>query len=106
MKPESKIYKVLLGDTEITIETGKLALQAGGAVTVTIGETMIFAAATMDKQPKENTDFFPLTIDYEERMYAGGRIPGSFFRREGRPSTDAVLLARLTDRPLLCYWLD
>lgn len=100
MKPESKIYKVLLGDTEITIETGKLALQAGGAVTVTIGETMIFAAATMDKQPKENTDFFPLTIDYEERMYAGGRIPGSFFRREGRPSTDAVLLARLTDRPL------
>ena len=100
MKPESKIYKVLLGDSEITIETGKLALQAGGAVTVTIGETMIFAAATMDKQPKENTDFFPLTIDYEERMYAGGRIPGSFFRREGRPSTDAVLLARLTDRPL------
>jgi polyribonucleotide nucleotidyltransferase len=100
MKPESKTYKVLLGDSEITIETGKLALQAGGAVTVTIGETMIFAAATMDKQPRENTDFFPLTIDYEERMYAGGRIPGSFFRREGRPSTDAVLLARLTDRPL------
>jgi polyribonucleotide nucleotidyltransferase len=100
MKPESKIYKVPMGDSEITIETGKLALQAGGAVTVTCGETMIFAAATMDKQPKENTDFFPLTIDYEERMYAGGRIPGSFFRREGRPSTDAVLLARLTDRPL------
>ncbi|HSM24473.1 MAG TPA: polyribonucleotide nucleotidyltransferase, partial [Anaerolineaceae bacterium] len=100
MKPESKIYKVLMGDNEITIETGKLALQAGGAVTVTIGETMIFAAATMDKQPRESIDFFPLTIDYEERMYAGGRIPGSFFRREGRPSTDAVLLARLTDRPL------
>jgi polyribonucleotide nucleotidyltransferase len=89
-----------MGETVITIETGKLALQAGGAVTITCGETMIFAAATMDKQPKESTDFFPLTIDYEERMYAGGRIPGSFFRREGRPSTDAILLARLTDRPI------
>ncbi len=100
MKPESKSYSVPMGETVITIETGKLAQQAGGAVTITCGETMIFAAATMDKQPKESTDFFPLTIDYEERMYAGGRIPGSFFRREGRPSTDAILLARLTDRPI------
>ncbi|PKO06928.1 MAG: polyribonucleotide nucleotidyltransferase [Chloroflexi bacterium HGW-Chloroflexi-3] len=100
MKPESKSFSVPMGETVITIETGKLALQAGGAVTITCGETMIFAAATMDKQPKESTDFFPLTIDYEERMYAGGRIPGSFFRREGRPSTDAILLARLTDRPI------
>ncbi len=100
MKPESKKYTVPMGDNPIIIETGKLALQAGGSVTVTCGETMIFAAATMDKQPKENTDFFPLTIDYEERMYAGGRIPGSFFRREGRPSTDAILLARLADRPI------
>ncbi|MDO9085363.1 MAG: polyribonucleotide nucleotidyltransferase [Anaerolineaceae bacterium] len=100
MKPESKTFSVPMGENVITIETGKLALQAGGAVTVTCGETMIFAAATMDKKPKESTDFFPLTIDYEERMYAGGRIPGSFFRREGRPSTDAILLARLTDRPL------
>jgi polyribonucleotide nucleotidyltransferase len=100
MKPESKSFSVPMGENVITFETGKLALQAGGAVTVTCGETMIFAAATMDKKPKESTDFFPLTIDYEERMYAGGRIPGSFFRREGRPSTDAILLARLTDRPL------
>ena len=100
MKPESKTFSVPMGDTVITIETGRLAQQAGGAVTVTCGETMIFAAATMDKTPKENTDFFPLTIDYEERMYAGGRIPGSFFRREGRPSTDAILIARLTDRPI------
>ncbi|MBW6473625.1 MAG: polyribonucleotide nucleotidyltransferase [Anaerolineaceae bacterium] len=100
MKPESKSYSVPMGETVITIETGKLAQQAGGAVTITCGETMIFAAATMDKQPRESTDFFPLTIDYEERMYAGGRIPGSFFRREGRPSTDAILLARLTDRPI------
>ncbi len=100
MKPESKSYSVPMGETNITIETGKLALQAGGAVTVTCGETMMFAAATMDKQPKESTDFFPLTIDYEERLYAGGKIPGSFFRREGRPSTEAILLARLTDRPI------
>lgn len=100
MKPENKVFTVQLGQSEIKIETGKLALQAGGAVTVTCGETMVFAAATMDKQPKESTDFFPLTIDYEERMYAGGKIPGSFFRREGRPSTDAVLLARLADRPI------
>lgn len=100
MKPESKSYSVPMGETVLTIETGKLAQQAGGAVTITCGETMIFAAATMDKTPKESTDFFPLTIDYEERMYAGGRIPGSFFRREGRPSTDAILIARLTDRPI------
>jgi polyribonucleotide nucleotidyltransferase len=100
MKPESKIYSATVGQTVMTFETGKLALQAGGAVTVRTGDSIIFAAATMDKQPKEGTDFFPLTIDYEERMYAGGRIPGSFFRREGRPSTDAILLARLTDRPI------
>ena len=100
MKPESKIYIASVGQTEMKFETGKLALQAGGAVTVRTGDSVIFAAATMDKQPKEGTDFFPLTIDYEERMYAGGRIPGSFFRREGRPSTDAILLARLTDRPI------
>jgi len=100
MKPESKIYIASVGQTEMMFETGKLALQAGGAVTVRTGDSVIFAAATMDKEPREGTDFFPLTIDYEERMYAGGRIPGSFFRREGRPSTDAILLARLTDRPI------
>lgn len=100
MKPESKTYIVPMGETVLKIETGKLAQQAGGAVTITCGETMIFAAATMDKTPKESTDFFPLTIDYEERMYAGGRIPGSFFRREGRAGTDAILIARLTDRPI------
>ncbi len=100
MKPESKKYNVSVGQTELTFETGKLALQAGGAVTVRLGDSIIFAAATMDKNPREGTDFFPLTVDYEERLYAGGRIPGSFFRREGRPTTDAILVARLTDRPL------
>lgn len=100
MKPETKSYSVQFGEREIIFETGKLAHQAGGAVTVRYGDSMIFSAATMDKEPREGLDFFPLTVDYEERMYAGGRIPGSFFRREGRPGGDAILLARLTDRPL------
>ena len=100
MKPEVKTYTVSVGDVELTFETGKLALQAGGAVTVRAGDSVIFAAATMSKDVKEGMDFFPLTVDYEERMYAGGRIPGSFFRREGRPSSEAILTARLTDRPI------
>jgi polyribonucleotide nucleotidyltransferase len=99
MKPETNQYTAMVGGKPVTFETGKLARQAGGAVTVQLGETMMFAAATMgDIRP--GIDFFPLTVDYEERMYAGGRIPGSFFRREGRPTEDAILTARLTDRPL------
>ena len=85
---------------EITVETGKLAGQAGGAVTLRVGDTVVFATATMGREPRQGIDFFPLSVDYEERMYAGGRIPGSFFRREGRPSEEAILIARLTDRPL------
>jgi len=100
MKPESKIYTSMVGGKSITFETGTLASQAGGAVTVRLGDTMIFAAATMSPQVRLGIDYFPLTVDYEERMYAGGRIPGSFFRREGRPSEEAILIARLTDRPL------
>ena len=100
MKPEVKSYSVSVDGCELTFETGKLALQAGGAVTVRCGDSVIFAAATMAKEAREGTDFLPLTVDYEERMYAGGRIPGSFFRREGRPSSDAILTARLTDRPI------
>ena len=99
MKPETKRYTTTVGSRTIAIETGKLALQAGGAVTVHLNDTVIFAAATMG-DVREGIDFFPLSVDYEERMYAGGKIPGSFFRREGRPSTDAILTARLTDRPL------
>lgn len=99
MKPETKRYTTTVGSRTISIETGKLAAQAGGAVTVHLNDTVIFAAATMGGV-REGIDFFPLTVDYEERMYAGGKIPGSFFRREGRPSTDAILTARLTDRPL------
>jgi polyribonucleotide nucleotidyltransferase len=100
MKPESKIYTANVGGREVVFETGKLAGQAGGAVTVRLGDTVVFSAATMGTQPREGQDFFPLTVEYEERMYAGGRIPGSFFRREGRPSTEAILTARLIDRPL------
>jgi polyribonucleotide nucleotidyltransferase len=100
MKPESKIFTSMVGGKPITFETGTLAGQAGGAVTVRLGDTMIFAAATMSPEVRLGIDYFPLTVDYEERMYAGGRIPGSFFRREGRPSEVAILIARLTDRPL------
>jgi polyribonucleotide nucleotidyltransferase len=85
---------------DVIFETGKLAGQADGAVVVSSGDTMLLATATASQRPREGTDFFPLTVDYEERLYAAGRIPGSFFRREGRPSEEAILLCRLTDRPL------
>jgi len=100
MHTETKQYTTMVGDKSITMETGRLAGQAGGAVTVRLGDTVVFAAATMGDEPRQGIDFFPLTVDYEERMYAGGRIPGSFFRREGRPSEEAILTARLTDRPI------
>ncbi len=89
------------GTRTIRFETGRLAQQAAGAVVAYLDdETMLLSATTAGKAPKEHFDFFPLTIDVEERMYAAGRIPGSFFRREGRPSTDAILTCRLIDRPL------
>jgi polyribonucleotide nucleotidyltransferase len=100
MQSDLRSYSTMVGDKEIIMETGKLARQAGGAVTLRIGDTVIFATATMSREPRQGIDFFPLTVDYEERMYAGGRIPGSFFRREGRPSEEAILTARLTDRPI------
>ncbi len=85
MQKEAKQFAATVGGRTVTFETGKYAGQAGGAVTVRLGDSIIFAAATMSSQPREGLDFFPLTVDYEERMYAGGRIPGSFFRREGAP---------------------
>jgi polyribonucleotide nucleotidyltransferase len=89
------------GTRTIRFETGRLAQQAAGSVVAYLDdETMLLSATTASKNPKDHFDFFPLTIDVEERMYAAGRIPGSFFRREGRPSTDAILTCRLTDRPL------
>lgn len=89
------------GTRTIRFETGRLAQQAAGAVVAYLDdENMLLSATTASKSPKEHFDFFPLTVDVEERMYAAGRIPGSFFRREGRPSTDAILTCRLIDRPL------
>lgn len=97
---EPKQFSTVIDGKRIEIETGRLAGQAGGAVTVRQGDTVLLATATMSRTPREGVDFLPLSVDYEERMYAGGRIPGSFFRREGRPSEAAVLTARLADRPL------
>ncbi|MFD4642361.1 polyribonucleotide nucleotidyltransferase [Lentzea sp. NPDC058436] len=95
------------GSRSIRFETGRLARQAAGSVVAYLDdETMLLSATTASKHPKEHFDFFPLTVDVEERMYAAGRIPGSFFRREGRPSTDAILTCRLIDRPLRPSFVD
>src|SRR6187200_3178855 len=89
------------GTRTIRFETGRLAQQAAGAVVAYLDEeTMLLSTTAAGKNPKDQFDFFPLTVDVEERMYAAGRIPASFFRREGRPSTDAILTCRLIDRPL------
>jgi len=90
-----------VGGKTLTIETGKLANQAHGSVTVTYGETIVLVTAVMSSRPRaEDIDFLPLTVDYEERMYSVGKIPGSFFRREGRPGQDGILASRLTDRSI------
>jgi polyribonucleotide nucleotidyltransferase len=89
-----------LGDEEIVVESGRLAFQAGGAVTVRHGDSMVLVTATASKEPREGVDFFPLTVDVEERRASAGKIPGGFYKREGRPSTEAILLCRLIDRPL------
>src|SRR5204863_7560882 len=88
------------GTRQVTFSTGRLAKQAAGSIIAQLGDTVVLSATTAGKTPKEQFDFFPLTVDVEERMYSIGRIPGSFFRREGRPTEDAVLTCRLTDRPL------
>ncbi|GAB4425346.1 MAG: polyribonucleotide nucleotidyltransferase [Chloroflexi bacterium OHK40] len=99
---ERKIFSVsaeIAGRT-LTLEAGRFAEQADGAVTVRYGDTMLLATVVGAKEPREGVDFFPLTVDYEEKMYAAGKIPGNFFKRESRPTTTAILTARLTDRPL------
>jgi polyribonucleotide nucleotidyltransferase len=93
-----------VGDAEITFETGRLAKQADGAVVVRSGDTMILATAVGRMDAREGADFFPLTVDVEERMYAAGKIPGGFFKREGRPSERAILTARMIDRPIRPLW--
>ena len=97
---EHKKFTSNVGGQEIIVETGKLAGLAGGAVTIRQGDTMLLATATMSSNARPGIDFFPLSVDFEEKLYAAGRIPGSFFRREGRASEGAILTCRLTDRPL------
>jgi len=89
-----------IGDKAFSLNAGKLAKQANGSVTLKVGNTVILATACMSKSPKEGIDFLPLTVEYTEKMYAAGKIPGGFFKRETRPSTDETLIARLVDRPL------
>ena len=93
-------FERTIGGRKLTIETGKLAGQANAAVTVRYGDTVVLVTICLSPQPREGVDFIPLTIDYEERLYAAGKIPGGFIRREGRPSEEATLTSRLTDRPL------
>ncbi|MFQ5933023.1 MAG: polyribonucleotide nucleotidyltransferase [Dehalococcoidia bacterium] len=93
-------FQRTVGGRTLTVETGKLAEQAHGSVTVTYGDTIVLVTACMAPQPRPGADFFPLTVDFEERLYAAGKIPGGFFKREGRPGQDAILTCRLVDRPL------
>ncbi len=95
-----QIVETDIGGRMLTIESGKFTEQANGAVTVRYGDTVVLVTACMKSEPNDEVDFLPLTIDFEERLYAAGKIPGGFFRREGRPSQDATLASRLTDRPL------
>src|SRR5208282_4242101 len=101
MKPEAtKVSVEIAGGKSLSIETGKLAKQAGGSAVVRFGENVVFAAATSNPDPREGIDFFPLTVDYREYTYAGGRIPGGFIKREGRMSEREVLTSRQIDRPV------
>ncbi|MBT9175989.1 MAG: Polyribonucleotide nucleotidyltransferase [Firmicutes bacterium] len=95
-----KKYSLSVAGREMTLETGRLAKQANGAVLVSFGDTSVLVTATMSRAPREGIDFFPLLVDYEERLYSVGKIPGGFLKREGRPSEKAILAARLIDRPL------
>src|ERR1700683_3325094 len=101
MKPEvSSVTVDLAGGKQLSFETGKLAKQAGGSAVVRMGENVVLAAATANPDPREGIDFFPLTVDYREYAYAGGRFPGGFIKREGRMSEREVLTSRQIDRPV------
>ncbi|HPZ22765.1 MAG TPA: polyribonucleotide nucleotidyltransferase, partial [Bacillota bacterium] len=93
-------YTYNMSGRDFTVEVDKFAKQANGSVLVRYGDTVLLVTATASKEPREGIDFFPLTVDYEERMYSVGKIPGGFIKREGRPTEKAILAARLTDRPL------
>src|SRR5688572_29172254 len=99
--PQKKYLKesIKLGDRELSVETGKVAKQADGSVVIQYGDTMLLVTAVSARTAKEGLDFFPLTVEYRESSYSAGRIPGNYFRREGRPSEKEVLTCRLIDRP-------
>ncbi|MEK7015365.1 MULTISPECIES: polyribonucleotide nucleotidyltransferase [Bacillus] len=105
MSQEKQVFSIDLAGRQLTIETSQLAKQANGAVLVRYGDTAVLSTATASKEPK-NVDFFPLTVNYEERLYAVGKIPGGFIKREGRPSEKAILASRLIDRPLRPLFAD
>ncbi|MCM8800456.1 MAG: polyribonucleotide nucleotidyltransferase [Candidatus Omnitrophica bacterium] len=94
------ISKIRFGNNDLILETGRIARQANGSVTVQYGGTVVLVTCCMSKEPKEDKDFFPLTVEYQEKTYAAGRIPGGFFKREGKPSENEILTARLIDRPI------
>ena len=97
----AKISKTFqYGKHKVTIETGEIARQAGGAVMVSADGTVVLVTAVANKTPREGMDFFPMTVDYQEKFYAGGRIPGGFFKREGRQTEKETLISRLIDRPI------
>jgi polyribonucleotide nucleotidyltransferase len=100
MSQEIHKFEIEVGGRILELEVGRVAQQAHGAVTVRYGDTLLLTTATASKKPREGIDFLPLTIDVTERAYAAGKLPGGFFKREGRPGTDAILAARLCDRPL------
>lgn len=97
---DEKILEFEIGGRTLTVSTGKVARQASGAVMLQYGETVLLATATRSKKPREGANFFPLTVDYQEKFYSAGKIPGGFVKREGRPSMDATLISRLIDRPI------
>ena len=98
--------ELMWGGRKLTIETGKIARQADGAVMVTYGDTIVLCTAVAAKTPKPGVDFFPLTVNYQEKTFAAGKIPGGFFKREGRPSEKETLVSRLIDRPIRPLFAD
>ena len=97
---ERKIFKTTIGGREVSVEIGTYCGQANGSCLIRCGETVVLTNATMAKTPRDGIDFFPLGVDFEEKMYAVGKIPGGFKKREGRPSDKAILTSRLIDRPI------
>jgi len=100
ISPRVKSVSLEIAGRTLLLETGRLAEQAHGAVVVRYGDTMVLVTVVGEREPRDDVDFFPLTVDYEEKMYAAGKIPGGFIKREGRPTEQAILAARLTDRPI------